>query len=477
MPRIPRQYAQTKPAVIPGVRVSPEAMTQDIRAMGQFGETLSQVGNEFQTKMRVAREASEFSNAKNTWKEGVNQFKLGLGTDYRTHLEQFEKSQVDLYKQVSSNITEPNAQTAFKRFADNDQVDERFKIGREARKLEINAMEADYYKQIELAIKRGDIDFINKSTAGAVAGGYLKADVGEKARESAIKKVEYESTWQTAISFQDEESAMEFVEQTKGLSPGERNSLLAAVSRHFTAGDARQKEAVETQREQERKTLLPKMRDRSLSPEDIYNSSFDEKEKKQWFGWMDSRNKAIASGKVDPLTETNDSVYGNMSERINLYPETVKKSDIWELHGKGLSTDDCEKLTKQHESNLKDPVKFQAGKRAHRSLLKLKSSGVFGEDVEAEQIWGQKANALDNYLRDNPDASNEEITKYFEGLVAEEKSNFFGQLLDAFWNQLTFGLGDKIKGMVEEGTAKKIIGHKDGKPVYELPDGKWQVGE
>lgn len=441
--KIPQYIRQEKPQVVPGVRVSPEAMTQDIGAMGQFGQAMSKVGNEFVQKLREAREVSEYSNAENTWKEGINQFKLGLDTDYKTHLEKFEKRQVELYNEISSKMTESNSHAAFKRFVDKNLVDERFSIGREARKLEIGAMAADYYKQIELAVKRGDVDFINKSTAGAVSAGILKADVGETARQNALKKVEYDSTWQTAISMPDEKSAMEFIEQIKGLTPGERTSLLTSVSRHFTAKNARQKEELEAHREQQRVTLLPKMRDGSIAPNDIYEAGFDTKEEKQWFDWMDSRNKAISAGKTNPLTETNDAVYGNMSERINLYPETVKRGDIWALHGKGLSTEDCEKLTKQHQSNLEDPVKFQGGKRAHASLLKLKNGGVFGEDVEAETVWGQKANALDNYLRDHPDASNEEITKYFEGLVKEETSSWVGKILDAYWNQLTFGLMGK----------------------------------
>ena len=243
MAKIP-QYIRQEPArVTPGVRVNPAAMTQDLQAMGQFGETLSKVGSEFGTKMREAREVSEYSNAENLWKEGINQNKLNLDkdTDYKTFLERFEKTQGDLYNQVASGITEPNAKAAFKRFVDKNLVSERYEIGRKASQIEIGFMEADYYKQIELAVKRGDIDFINKSTNAAISAGYLKADVGEKARENAIKKVGYDATWQTAISMPDEKSAMEFIENEKGLTPTERNSLLTAASRHFTAGEARQK--------------------------------------------------------------------------------------------------------------------------------------------------------------------------------------------------------------------------------------------
>jgi len=478
VPKIPRVISQERPGFIPGARVSPEAMTQDLRSMGQAGETMSQLGGtlsnigiEFDAKLREAREASEYSGAENTWKEGVNAFKLGLDkdTDYKTYSERFEKEQSRLYNQITPTLTEKNAQTAFKRFVDKDLVGERFAINHRATQTEINFMKGDYYKQIELAVKRGDTDFINKSTAAAVSAGYIKADVGEAARENALKKVEYDTIWQTAISMPDEETAMEFVEKSKGLSPGERNSLLAGVSRHFTAEDAKQKEELEAAREAQRTELLPKLRDGDLTPDDIYNSAFDEKEKKQWFGWMDSRNKAISTGKVDPLTVTDDIVYGDVSMQVNSTPETITTAEIWSLQGHGLSTNDCEKLTKRLDGNLKDPVKFQGGKRAHASLLKLKNQGVFGEGVEAETIWGQKANALDNYLSDNPDASNEEITTFFEGLVAEEQTNYFGKILDAYWNQLTFGFGEEARAMFspEKGTddaeAIKILregGHK-----------------
>jgi len=452
VPRIPIYTKRQVPKVVPGVRVSPSAMTQDIAAMGQLGGAMAQtgsaitkVGMEYQEKLREARELSEYSSAENQWKDGINQFKEGLDTDYKTYDKRFNEYTSSLYKEINTNITEPKAQDAFKRFIDSELVKEGHNIRTLAGKKEIEFMKGNFYKQIELAVKRGDTDFINKFTSGAIKAGYMDADVGETARQNALKKVEYDSIWKTAISMPDEEAATAFIEDAKGLTPSERSSLLTGVSRHYTAEEARQKDALEKQREAQRVQILPRLRSGELSAVEIYNSSFDEKEKKQWLDWMDKRNKAIAAGKKDPLTVTNDAVYGNMSERISLYPETVKREDIWALHGKGLSTDDCEKLTKQHETNLKDPIKFQGGKRAHASLLKLKNAGVFGEGVEAETVWGQKANALDNYLSDNSDASNEEITKFFEGLVAEEKSNWFGGMLDAYWNQLTFGLGKAIK--------------------------------
>ena len=439
------------------MRVSPESMTQETRAIGQFaqsvaqvGGTMSEIGIAFENKLREAREASEYAGAENAWKEGINQFKLGLDTDtdYKTYSERFEGYQSQLYNKITPTITEKNAQGAFKRFTDEDLVGERFAVSHRANQTEMNFMKADYHKNIELAVKRGDTDFINKATTAAVAAGYIKADAGETARQNALKKVEYETAWQTAISMPDAESATELIEQTKGLSPGERNSLLTAVNRHFTAEEARQKEAVEKGREAQRENLLPKMRDGSITPDDIYNAGFDTGEEKQWFGWMDSRNKAIASGKTDPLTETNDAVYGNMSERINLYPDTVDKADIWALHGKGLSTSDCEKLTKTHEGNEKDSAKAQALKRGHSTLNTYKNDGLFGDDTqESEKVWGQKSNALDQYSADHPDASNEDITTFLEGLVSEEKSNYFGGILDAYWRNLTFGLAGGINEM------------------------------
>lgn len=449
-------------------RAAPGAMTPDVEAMGQFGGAVSTISNEFVLKMREAREASEYYKAENSWKEGINQFKSELDTDYKTYSERFEKKQAELNKKISSNITELNAQKAFKRFVDADLVTERYDLGRKARQLEINDMAAGYYKDIELAIKRGDIGFINRSTAAAVQEGYLKADVAERAKENALHKVAYDFIWQTAIEMEDEKSAIEFIEQAKGVTPGERNSLLTAASRHFTAEAAREKEEIEAQREQQRTTLLPKLREGSITSQDIYEAGFDTNEEKRWFDWMDTRNKAIAAGKSDPLTETNDAVYGNMSERVNRYPETVTKDDIWALHSKGLSTDDCEKLTKRLDSLKEDTVKAQGLKRSHTSLSKLKNQGIFGEGTEAEKVWGEKANALDHYVDTHPDATNEDITKFTNDLVEEEKSNFFGKMLDYLMlgtGVLPFAVGDwllKRPGELDAERAKALIKEAGG---------------
>jgi len=248
------QYIRQEPArVIPGVRVNPAAMTQDLQAMGQFGEamgqfgeTLSRVGNEFGTKMREAREVSEYSNAENSWKEGINKFKLGLetDTDYKTFSARFEKTQGDLYNQVASGITEPNAKATFKRFVDKNLVSERFEIGRKANKLEIGFMEADYYKQIELAIKRGDIDFINKSTNAAISAGYLKADVGEKARENAIAKTNYNTAWNNIITAPSRDDAVRVVKDS-ALLPSEKNALISRYDQEVAFKKAQAKEQKE----------------------------------------------------------------------------------------------------------------------------------------------------------------------------------------------------------------------------------------
>jgi hypothetical protein len=464
--KIPQYIRQEKPQVVPGVRVSPEAMTQDIGAMGQFGQAMSKVGNEFVQKLREAREVSEYSNAENTWKEGINQFKLGLDTDYKTHSERFEKRQAELYNEISSKMTESNSHAAFKRFVDKNLVDERFNIGRDARKLEIAAMEADYYKQIELAVKRGDVDFINKSTAGAVSAGILKADVGETARQNALRKVEYDSTWQTAIGMPDEESATEFIEKEKGLTPTERNSLLTAASRHFTAEEARQKETVEKQRELDRAKLWEKEKKNELTYQDIDATSLDEKEKRSEADRLDKRNKAIVDGEKDPFKTIDPAVDNQVMQQI-YSDDPPTEQEIKSLSGNGLSVERAEhwiNILKKPDAGYKralDYLKSQimpskgllVGESSSEATAYWKAVISIDEEIKAAGETGKPLTG-NNILKKAMD-----IAPLYKMTVQEQIEALKGQLKP----------GEKAERKVTKtGTynGRKVIQYDDGKTEY-----------
>jgi len=430
------QYIRQEPArVIPGVRVNPAAMTQDLQAMGQFGETLSKVGSEFGTKMREAREVSEYSNAENLWKEGINQNKLNLDkdTDYKTFLERFEKTQGDLYNQVASGITEPNAKAAFKRFVDKNLVSERYEIGRKASQIEIGFMEADYYKQIELAVKRGDIDFINKSTNAAISAGYLKADVGEKARENAIKSVNEQVVWTIANSLGFEEG-MKFLndpEKTEDISVSKLNSMKASLRTQWNTQnkiDDRQLKETQDKTSADYFTQL----DKGTLTLDMVNRAV----LAQTLSEADGRyyKKALeqeTAGKTNPDTHLklkDEILTANTEEkRIKAREKVLKAYGENKLFYKDAGT----LLARIKEV---DPIQNDRARRFHADLKQKNKDGVFESDVFLE-----KSNTLDAWLKANPDAKDKEVEDFFKALTKEEDNGWVAKILDAFWGVATFG--------------------------------------
>ena len=485
MPKIPRIVSQERPTTVPGMRVSPESMTQETRAIGQFAQTvaqvggaISQVGIAFQNKLTDAEITSQYNLSKGKYKEELELLREKQVIDRKTDWEDVKKD-ADEYKKginvkTDAILKQPKARQAFDVFKKEYDLSFDKESFNRTNSNRVAAVKAQTTSSMKLAIQLRDPDMAREAMEGAIESGAYDAKAGASNLELALIAIEdgidednYQDVWKVAREAPDKDTADTIIRGAE-LSAEQEKSLLSTSNSHFLGLEAKATKELEDKKESDRSNLLPKLRDGSLVPADIYTSDLEEREKLQWFGWMDSKNKAVAAGKVDPLTQTNDAVYGNMSERINLYPETIKKADIWALHGKGLSTSDCEKLTKAHEGNEKDSVKAQAAKRAHASLKSLKGAGIFGEDEEAELTWGKKANALDNYLSNNPDASNEDITTYLDGLVSEEKSNYFGGILDAYWRNLTFGLVGGInkifpaKGEYEKTATNPKTGDKMG---------------
>jgi len=192
MPKIPRHISQEKPAVIPGVRVSPESMTQDIRAMGQFGEAMSRVGAEFTESLRKAREVHQATNAET---ESIGKFDaleedLAKDRDYKTYKERFDKRKNEIWNDISSQITEPNALTYARRAFDRESVKREHTVNSMARVVEIDTMKGDFIINLDESAKRGDPQMINKLIIGAVSSGVITAERGETERLKALKSID-----------------------------------------------------------------------------------------------------------------------------------------------------------------------------------------------------------------------------------------------------------------------------------------------
>jgi len=457
MPKIPRIVSQERPTTVPGMRVSPESMTQETRAIGQFAQTvaqvggaISQVGIAFQNKLTDAEITSQYNLSKGKYKEELELLREKQVIDRKTDWEDVKKD-ADEYKKginvkTDAILKQPKARQAFDVFKKEYDLSFDKESFNRTNSNRVAAVKAQTTSSMKLAIQLRDPDMAREAMEGAIESGAYDAKAGSSNLELALIAIEdgidednYQDVWKVAREAPDKDTADTIIRGAE-LSAEQEKSLLSTSNSHFLGLEAKAAKEEEEAKETDRASLWDKEKEGTLTYGDIEATGLEQGEKRREADRLDRRNKALADGKVDPYTVQNDAIYGNMSELVSLHPEATSDRKIWDLHGEGLSTDNCKLLVKEWKSKTEDPVKAQAAKRAHSSLKSMKSAGIFGEDEEAEITWGKKANALDNYLSDNPDASNEDITTYLEGLVSEEKSNYFGEILDAYWNQLTFGL-------------------------------------
>ena len=81
---------------------------------------------------------------------------------------------------------------------------------------------------------------------------------------------------------------------------------------------------------------------------------------------------------------------------------------------------------------------------------------------------------------DEENATGKRIIDIAEEIVTPKKSKTIGQWLDGVWRS-DFFKGSYLGPNAAEGKTApapgKVVGTKDGKNVYELPGGKWQIGE
>lgn len=411
MPKIPEYKRTEKPQLIPGVRVSPEAMTKDLGAMAGFGQAVTQAGQlgmQFATKLKEAREVTEHSNAKSTAKEGWNNHKLALNElDYNLYEKETKKAKDRLYKEISSTITEKNAKVTFDRWWQDYTIGQEFAISKLAQQKEIQVMAGDYYKNLNVAAERGDIEDINSLTLGAISGNIIRADVGEKAKATALRRADavihkriVDTAWFAAMSAPDRKTAIEIIKEIEGLSGTERNSLISAYKREQDAKEAKIKTELETAQRKTQNDFIKRVDDTKnpLGYAEIENSNLEPvgKGSKSFFkGLVDKKTKATLEDKLNPLKIIDPAVDYETMQKV--YSQTPPQEDeITALVGEGLSV----KRAEHWLGILKKPDRGYKRALDYLKSQIMPSKGLLvGESSEEATAYWNSVIALDEQIQ------------------------------------------------------------------------------
>jgi len=351
VPRIPRYFSQESVAATPLPRVSPEAMTQGIRAASAFAQEAQQASAYFAARLTEARRKSELMRAQNSWRQGVNDFVLGLegDTDYDTYETRFEAFQKKLYGTIKKNY-KGDIQD-FDNFTERELIGTRFEIGRAARKGLIRQMEGQYWEDLAMATKRGDRDFIEESTDTAIENGYLDPVAGEKAKAQALKKIDIQEAWNDVMASESHAEALKIIKATH-LSPSEKSSLVAAYDREMAFREAQEKEVREAEITEVQDDFITRAYDSSnpLTHSEVDNSILEPTgggSKAFFHDLIEKRVKAIQKGEREPYTETDPRVLAKVLLRENdLNQPPMSATEILDLVGEGLGVKTAQSLIK-----------------------------------------------------------------------------------------------------------------------------------
>jgi hypothetical protein len=119
-------------------------------------------------------------------------------------------------------------------------------------------------------------------------------------------------------------------------------------------------------------------------------------------------------------------------------------------------------------------------KQGIAEINKAAKAGSLDKDYQRSIIMGgDLATTLRTKYMSEPDFRGAKINEWIRAQIEPNKKRTVGDILNGFWNGVVQGTYDA--NIKEYNTppqkAKKYVGTKNGKPVYELPNGKWQIGE
>jgi len=252
----------------------------------------------------------------------------------------------------------------------------------------------------------------------------------------------------------------------------------------LTNEQAREKEATDQIKEQDRAALLPRISDGTATDEEIDATTLDAKEKFEWKAKLSARSKAINKGEKDPFKVYDPGKRAEISRllRTDLRGlEALGGEDyIYGLVGKGtqggLTTEQAEKYADDYRKRNEpedptNPLKQETYKQASGSLDLFRKNWHFieaepGDDIddaeasENEYTYGKLVEELEARVKEG-----EEPYTVLEDIMKPFAAKESGSIIDWFlsWASENVQSGRLLSEAERVGAAPKTIEGKEGK--------------
>jgi len=217
--------------------------------------------------------------------------------------------------------------------------------------------------------------------------------------------------------------------------------------------------------------FIEKFVEGKLTRMDILKSNLDPtgaNSKEHWISKLDSKSSAPEGYKTDK------SVEAKLYSRIVRDPESVTDDEILNTIGHGLSHDDGKALINERKTRLKEP-KDPAEIAIYDNLKRDRKAGLFGKGPEGDLEYAKQVESFKKWRKVNP---KEDPSVYYEKLTTPYKKGLIGDWLDWAWPDKTDPKKRREELSGGQTTPqRKTVGYKNGKPVYDLGNGKWEIGD
>jgi hypothetical protein len=228
----------------------------------------------------------------------------------------------------------------------------------------------------------------------------------------------------------------------------------------------------------------------TLKDSDILKSNLEptgENSKEHWIEKNRVRRERAkaAAEKGDGKIKTDKMLESSLYARIVKDPESVTETEILDHMDSKLTKDDAKQLIDERAKRIKgevDPARAAAESALMENFKRDRKAGIFGEGQDGDKEYVRQVEAARRWIKAHP---KEEISDYYEKIMEPQKIGAIMEILDfvPFVNPQRINPAAAREQMEKSGEipkgkeAKKIVGYKDGKPVYDLRNGKWQVGD
>jgi hypothetical protein len=441
MPRIKTKQSDAVPKLPKQSTIPIGAGSAENIAMDRLGGSVRQLGGvlgNIAADMQAAKTQAQYSEFKANWdtEHGAFYEGLALDEDYQSFGKKYQKFHQGLKKNLLRDDLTPRARREIENHMTQSGALQANNVSKVAFQKEKDHFRANAKQSATIAAENG-LDNVAEMHLDLNKEYFTKEEmlilkdqmkrISANAQKAAAEQQEQalmNSAKQSAMAMGDKATAMMWIDATN-FSNSAKVQLRGEVGRRFDYAEEKRKEAEEVAMEEDRDEIEKSMREGTATPEQIDDSSLDEKEQLQYQDRLlsgrtpktdidawDTLDTAVTAYTNDPSPEGKKKVMEQLVEARKA--EKLSDTDYRSLKHRVTETD-----------NEGSPINRPAVKRGHAAITMLRNLDAWmPEDIEP--LEGKRQNhltanrlsdELDRWIEKNPDATDEQVQNKVRSLT------------------------------------------------------------